>query len=81
MIQITEQAANAVLRLLEDVRDADERARCSDAYFRSHFLTIARLPDVAGAANEIKAALEAPPEITTTTTARVSRTKKTKTDG
>lgn len=74
MIQITEQSANAVLRLLEDVRDANERARCSDAYFRSHFLTMASLPGVTDAAAEIKAALEAPP----VTTARAARTTKAK---
>lgn len=59
MIQISEQAARAVLRLLEDVRDVDERARCSDAYFRSHFVRLAKLPAISEAADEIKTAVDA----------------------
>jgi hypothetical protein len=59
VITITKKAARTVLRLLEDVRDADQRARCSDAYFRQHFMTLARLPAVADAAAEVAAALEA----------------------
>ena len=58
MIQITEQAARAVLRLLDDVTDIDCRARCSDAYFRQHFMTVARLPAVVDAAKEIREAME-----------------------
>lgn len=62
MIPISDRAARTVLRLLEDVRDADQRARCSDAYFRQHFMTLARLPVVADAAAEIAAALAAAEE-------------------
>lgn len=58
-IVVTEQSARAVLRLLEDVRDVDERARCSDVFFRQHFLTMATLPAIADAAAEIKGALDA----------------------
>lgn len=59
MIQITEQAAQTVLRLLEDVAAIDDRARCSDGYFRQHFTNMAKLPPILDAANEIKDALNA----------------------
>jgi len=60
MIQISESSARVVLRLLEDIREIDQRARCSDGYFRQHFTMLARLPAVADAAEEINRALEAP---------------------
>lgn len=65
MIQITEQAAQTVLRLLEDVAAIDDRARCSDAYFRQHFVNMAKLPPIRDAANEIKVKLETQAEAET----------------
>lgn len=62
MIQISDQAARAVLRLLEDVADVNRRAGCSDRYFRQHFVMLAALPAVTDAAREIAGALEAPEE-------------------
>lgn len=59
LVSISEQSARAVLRLLEDVRDVNDRARCSDAFFRQHFLTMARIPAIIDAAAEIKGALDA----------------------
>lgn len=58
MVQITENQAYALKRLLEDIMDIDSRARCSDKFFRSHFNDMVKTSIVSGAYAELKRALE-----------------------
>lgn len=44
MIQIDDSAARALMRFGAEILDIDSRARCSDKYFRQHFMMLARNP-------------------------------------
>lgn len=58
MLKISESTARAVVRVLEDILDLDSRAGCSDKYFRQHFVTVARVPPVQDALEELRAQLD-----------------------
>lgn len=58
MIQIPEQQALTLKRLLDDIIDIDSRARCSDKYFRSHFNNLVKTAVIMGAYDALKRALE-----------------------
>ena len=62
MIQLDEASARALSRFGEEVLDIDARARCSDKYFRQHFVTFAKNPFMRDAFIALKTALESPCE-------------------
>ncbi len=59
-ITITHESAYLLLRLLEELREIDRRAGCSDRYFRAHFASISRAAQASGALEELRRALEDP---------------------
>ena len=59
-IQISRQTAEALVYILDDILAVDQRAKCSDKFFRSHFVTLAKLPAAADALAELKVALKQP---------------------
>ena len=60
MVLIDETTAKALSRFGEEVLNIDARARCSDKYFRQHFVTFAKNPFMRDAFNALKRALDAP---------------------
>lgn len=58
MYSITNRARDTMLRVLTDIKDANDRAGCSDAYFRQHFMTLVRLPMVNETVTELEQAIE-----------------------
>ena len=60
MIQLDEASARALSRFGEEVLNIDARARCSDKYFRQHFVTFAKNPFMRDAFIALKTALDAP---------------------
>ena len=58
MVQITENQAYALKRLLDDIMDIDSRARCSDKFFRSHFTDLVKACIATDTYSELKRALE-----------------------
>ncbi len=41
-IQLSPSDANTLRYLMHEILDIDRRARCSDSYFRAHFMDIAK---------------------------------------
>lgn len=60
MVLIDETTAKALSRFGEEVLNIDARARCSDKYFRQHFVTFAKNPFMRDAFIALKRALCAP---------------------
>lgn len=60
MVLIDETTAKALSRFGEEVLNIDARARCSDKYFRQHFVTFAKNPFMRDAFIALKRALDAP---------------------
>ena len=58
-ITISEATANGLIMLLEDIMEIDSRANCSDKYFRTHFMAVAKANIVTGGYKELKDAIEA----------------------
>lgn len=58
MVTIEESVAAALLRMVEDVLEIEQRANCSDRYFRTHYTDMARAQIAAGSYGKLKAALE-----------------------
>lgn len=59
MVLIDETTAKALSRFGEEVLNIDARARCSDKYFRQHFMTFAKNPFMCDAFMALKRALDA----------------------
>lgn len=59
-IAISRQTAEAIIYVLNDILAIDQRAKCSDKYFRAHFKTLATLPAAADAKAELEHALATP---------------------
>ena len=57
MIQIDDSAARALMRFGTEILDIDSRARCSDKYFRQHFMMLARNPYMREAFSALQSAL------------------------
>lgn len=55
-VTISENTARILLRTLEEVCGANDRARCSDAYFRQHFLMLIKDSFVSEARAQLEAA-------------------------
>lgn len=60
MVLIDDTTAKALSRFGEEVLNIDARARCSDKYFRQHFVTFAKNPFMRDAFIALKRALDAP---------------------
>ena len=60
MVLIDETTAKALSRFGKEVLNIDARARCSDKYFRQHFVTFAKNPFMRDAFIALKRALDAP---------------------
>lgn len=60
MVLIDETTAKVLSRFGEEVLNIDARARCSDKYFRQHFVTFAKNPFMRDAFIALKRALDAP---------------------
>lgn len=60
MVLIDETTAKALSRFGEEVLNIDARARCSDKYFRQHFVTFAKNPFMRDAFIALKMALDVP---------------------
>lgn len=60
MVLIDETTAKALSRFGEEVLNIDARARCSDKYFRQHFVTFAKNPFMRDAFIALKRALDEP---------------------
>lgn len=60
MVLIDETTAKALSRFGEEVLNIDARARCSDKYFRQHFVTFAKNPFMRDAFIALKRALDTP---------------------
>ena len=58
MIQISEESARIIARVLEDILDIQNRASCSDRYFRQHFINLVTAPPVKDARTELDKAIE-----------------------
>lgn len=79
MIEISEESARAVIRLLDDIIDVQSRARCSDAFFRSHFMDIIKAGNATGAFTDLRTAYEKAVNKPTVQTAKpVKRANKAK---
>lgn len=69
MIQLDEASARRLSRFGEEVLNIDDRARCSDKYFRQHFIMLARNPYMQEAFSTLQSALnnsvapEHPPDL------------------
>lgn len=57
-ITISESTARVILRVLDEITDLDCRAKCSDKFFRQHFMTVVNVPPVREALAEIAAATD-----------------------
>ena len=60
MVLIDETTAKAPSRFGEEVLNIDARARCSDKYFRQHFVTFAKNPFIGDAFMPLERPLAAP---------------------
>ena len=60
MVLIDETTAKALSRFGAEVLNIDARARCSDKYFRHHFVTFAKNPFMRDAFMALERALDAP---------------------
>lgn len=60
MVLIDDTTAKVLSRFGEEVLNIDARARCSDKYFRQHFVTFAKNPFMRDAFIALKRALDAP---------------------
>ena len=58
-VTISEATARGLLRLLDEIMDIDSRANCSDKYFRTHFMAVAKANIATGGYRELKDAIEA----------------------
>lgn len=62
MVSISESAARAVLKLLDDIEAVDAYAHCSDSFFRTHFKGVVLSRNMTDARRELTFALEAATE-------------------
>ena len=72
-IEISREDAYFLHRLLTDIIEIDGRARCSDSYFRSHFMSVIKSGLASGAYQRLDKALTTPVE--TSTEAKPKKTK------
>lgn len=62
-VQISAQAATALSALVSDISTIDTRAKCSDRFFRQHFMLVVNTIHQTGILRELeKALLEREPE-------------------
>ena len=65
-VQISRKAACALSALVSDIATIDTRARCSDKFFRQHFMLVVNTIVQTGTLKELEGALrasEAEPEV------------------
>ena len=58
-VTLTRATAYGLLRFIIDIKDIDKRAKCSDGFFRAHFLDRIKALDAYGATIELQKAIEA----------------------
>lgn len=56
---LSQDAARVILRVLDEITDLDCRAKCSDKFFRAHFITLVTVPPVREAYAELRKAVDA----------------------
>lgn len=72
-IEISREDAYFLHRLVTDIIEIDGRARCSDSYFRSHFMSVIKTGLASGAYERLDKALTAPAETPTEVKSKKSK--------